>query len=78
MGASAIFLISNCVFDHSRGLALESADGALLEDVVVSNITLRDCPDTPLFLRLCARMRGPADAKVGTLRRVKISNGQQL
>jgi polygalacturonase len=66
--------ISNCVFDHSRGLALESADGALLEDVVVSNITMRDCPDTPLFLRLCARMRGPADAKPGTLRRVKISN----
>ncbi len=66
--------ISNCVFDHSRGLALESADGALLEDIVVSNITMRECPDTPLFLRLCARMRGPADAKIGTLRRVKISN----
>jgi polygalacturonase len=66
--------ISNCVFDHSRGLALESADGALLEDVVISNITMRECPDLPLFMRLCARMRGPADAKVGTLRRVKISN----
>jgi len=66
--------ISNCVFDHSRGIALESADGALLEDIVISNITLRECPDTPFFLRLCARMRGPADAKIGTLRRVKISN----
>ena len=66
--------ISNCVFDHSRGLALESADGAILEDIVVSNITMRDAPDIPLFLRLCARMRGPADAKVGTLRRIKISN----
>jgi polygalacturonase len=66
--------ISNCVFDHSRGLALESADGALLEDIVVSNITMRDCPDTPLFLRLCARMRGPSDARIGTLRRVKISH----
>jgi polygalacturonase len=66
--------ISNCVFDHSRGLALESADGALLEDIVVSNITMKDCPDTPLFLRLCARMRGPSDARMGTLRRVKISH----
>jgi polygalacturonase len=66
--------ISNCVFDHSRGLALESADGALLEDIVVSNITMRECPDTPLFLRLCARMRGPSEAKIGTLRRVKICN----
>jgi polygalacturonase len=66
--------ISNCVFDHSRGLALESADGAILEDIVVSNLTLRETGDLPLFIRLCARMRGPADAKVGVCRRIKISN----
>ena len=65
---------STDICEGSRGIALQSSDGALLEDVVVSNITMRECPDTPLFLRLCARMRGPADAKVGTLRRIKISN----
>src|SRR6185369_3050080 len=28
--------VSNCVFDYSRGLALEAVDGALLEDVTIS------------------------------------------
>src|SRR6185437_16236054 len=66
--------ISNCVFEGCRGLALESADGALLEDVAISNITMRECTNTPLFLRLCARMRGPANTPVGTLRRIYINN----
>ena len=34
--------ISNCVFDYCRGLALETVDGALLEDVTINNITMRD------------------------------------
>jgi polygalacturonase len=34
--------ISNCVFEYCRGLALETVDGGLLEDVVISNITMRD------------------------------------
>lgn len=66
--------ISNCVCEGSRGLALESADGALLEDIAISNITMRECTVSPLYLRLCARMRGPADRKVGTLRRIYINN----
>jgi polygalacturonase len=67
--------ISNCVFEGTQGLALETVDGALLEDIVVSNITMRDITSCPIFLRLGARLRGPADStKVGTLRRVLISN----
>jgi polygalacturonase len=66
--------ISNCVFDGCRGLALETVDGALLEDVTISNITMRDIVDCPIFLRLGARMRGPANVPVGKLRRVIISN----
>lgn len=66
--------ISNCVFEYCRGLALETVDGALLEDVTVSNITMRDIVNSPLFLRLGARMRGPSSASVGALRRVLISN----
>jgi polygalacturonase len=66
--------ISNCVFDYCRGLALETVDGALLEDVTISNITMRDIVNSPIFLRLGARMRGPAGASVGALRRVLISN----
>jgi len=66
--------ISNCVFNYCRGLALETVDGALLEDVTITNITMRDIGNAPIFLRLGARMRGPAGVPVGELRRVIISN----
>jgi polygalacturonase len=66
--------ISNCVFDGCHGLALESVDGALLEDFTITNITMRNVRSAPLFLRLGARMRGPAGVPVGTLRRITISN----
>ena len=66
--------ISNCVFDGCRGFALESVDGALLEDITFTGITMRDCANVPLYLRLGRRMRGPAGVPVGTLKRIIISN----
>lgn len=67
--------ISNCVFDYSRGLALEAVDGALLEDVTINNITMRDITNAPIFIRLGNRARGPKErTSVGQLRRVIISN----
>jgi polygalacturonase len=73
--------ISNCVFEGCQGLALETVDGALLEDITVSNLTMRDVISCPIFLRLGSRLRGPKGAVgtdqstvVGTLRRILISN----
>ncbi len=66
--------ISNCVFEGCQGLALETVDGALLEDIAITNITMRDITSAPIFLRLGSRMRGPAGVPVGALRRVVISN----
>lgn len=66
--------ISNCVFDHCRGLALETVDGAVLEDITITNITMRDVVNAPIFIRLGARQRGPKDAPYSQLRRVLISN----
>ena len=66
--------VSNCVFDGCRGFALESVDGALLEDITFTGVTMRDCTNTPIYLRLGRRMRGPAGVPVGTLKRVIISN----
>jgi polygalacturonase len=66
--------ISNCVFDYCRGLALESVDGALMEDITISNLTMRDISNAPIFIRLGARLRGPAGTAVGTARRIKIEN----
>jgi polygalacturonase len=66
--------ISNCVFNYCRGLALETVDGGFLEDVTITNITMRDIVNDPIFMRLGARMRGPQGTPIGQLRRVKISN----
>ena len=69
------FTITGCVFEGCMGYALETVDGALLEDITISNTTMRDLGCGPLFLRLGARLRGPKEStKVGTLRRVLISN----
>jgi len=46
----------------------------VLEDVTITNITMRDIITAPVFLRLGRRMRGPEGAPVGVLRRVIISN----
>jgi polygalacturonase len=66
--------ITNCIFDHCKGLALETVDGAALEDITISNITMRDINNSPIFVRLGARMRAPKDFPYSTLRRVIISN----
>ena len=66
--------ISNCVFDFCRGLALETVDGAMLENISISNITMRDIVNAPFFLRLSSRLRGPLGTETGALRRVIISN----
>lgn len=66
--------IANCVFEHSRGIAIETVDGALCEDITITGIAMRGALDSPVFLRLGERMRGPAGVSVGTLKRVLISN----
>lgn len=66
--------ITNCIFEDSRGLAFETVDGGVLEDVTVSNIAMRGIVDAPIFLRLGKRMRGPAGVPVGSLKRILIQN----
>lgn len=67
--------ITNCVFEGCQGFALETEDGALLEDISISNIAMRDLVSGPIFMRLGSRLRGPKETtKVGSLRRVMISN----
>jgi polygalacturonase len=66
--------ISNCVFEGCHGFALETVDGGLLEDIAITNITMRDIVSSPIFLRIGSRMRGPAGVPVGKLRRILIGN----
>jgi len=66
--------ISNCVFESCQGLAIESEDGAQVEGITFTGITMRDIRSAPLFLRLGTRLRGPAGTKPGIMRRIILSN----
>jgi polygalacturonase len=66
--------VTGCVFDYSRGLALEQVDGGVLEDVVVGNVTMRDVPNAPVFIRLGARLRAPGAGSPGVVRRITVDN----
>jgi polygalacturonase len=66
--------ISNCVFDYSRGLAIESVDGGPIEDVAISNLTMRDIVNAPVFVRLGNRARGPNQPPPGVIKRVRIDS----
>ena len=66
--------ITNCVFDECNGFALETEDGAICEDITISNVTMRGLTSGPFFLRLGRRMRGPAGTPIGTMKRILIDN----
>jgi polygalacturonase len=67
--------ISNCVFEGCLGYALESVDGALLEDITITNTTMRDLVSGPIFMRLGSRLRGPKEStKTGAMKRILINN----
>jgi polygalacturonase len=66
--------IADCVFDRSRGLALETVDGGVIEGVTVSNLVMRNICNAAIFLRIGNRARGPAGTPVGAIRHVSISH----
>jgi polygalacturonase len=66
--------VSNCIFENSFGIAIESVDGGQIEDVVITNITMKNIVTCPIFIRLGSRLRGPTGTTAGAIRRVVISN----
>ena len=66
--------ISDCIFDHSRGLAFETVDGGIIEDVSATNLTMTDINTAPIFFRIGNRARGPDHPPIGIIRRVLVSN----
>jgi hypothetical protein len=51
---------------------LETVDGGNLEEVVISNIRMREIHHAPIFFRLGARLRGPHITTAGSLRNVTV------
>jgi hypothetical protein len=66
--------VSNCVLDHCCGLAIESVDGGDIDGISVSNITMRECANSPIFIRLGNRARGPNSPAPGVVRNINISD----
>lgn len=66
--------IRNCRFERSRGLAIETVDGGVIENVTASVLTMREVTTAPLFLRLGARRRGPPGTGIGSIRGVVIED----
>ncbi|EGF92671.1 glycoside hydrolase family protein [Asticcacaulis biprosthecium C19] len=64
--------IRDCRFERSRGLALETVDGGVIEDVTVEDVILQEVTTAPLFLRVGARLRAPEGAAPGVIRRVTV------
>lgn len=67
-------LITNCRCEHSRGVLIGVVDGGDMEDVTISDMTLHEPLNHPLFVRQAARLRAPAGTTVGTCRRIAFSN----
>lgn len=66
--------IANCTFRGCRGLALEEVDGGIMENISISNLTMMDVDDYPIYITLGRRNRGPDSAGVGVVRNIVISN----
>lgn len=72
-------VLSNCVMLNREtgrpaisGIAIESVDGAHIDNVLVSNVSIQGAR-TPIFIRLGNRGRGMVTPVPGSLRRVTIS-----
>lgn len=67
--------VTNCTIYNVRctGLSIESVDGANIEGIIISNLTMENVC-CPLFLVLGRRMRAPEGTPIGTIKNVIISN----
>ena len=66
--------IRRCRFTHCRGLALETVDGAEMRDIRVSDITMNDICNSPLYIRLGDRMRAPEGFQRSKVSDIRIRN----
>ncbi|MCR4582144.1 MAG: right-handed parallel beta-helix repeat-containing protein [Prevotella sp.] len=66
--------IRRCTFTRCRGLALETVDGAAMEDVSVSDLTMSDICNSPIYIRLGNRMRAPEGFHPSSVDMIRIRN----
>lgn len=63
--------LSNCTFMYSSGLAFEEVDQGVMENIVVSNITMSHVHHYPIYITTGCRNRGPKE-------RTTVSSGADI
>lgn len=67
--------LSNCTFSHSSGLAFESVDRGVMENIYVSNVTMNHVHHYPIYITTGCRNRGPEElTHNSTANNIHISN----
>ena len=67
--------VTGCTIYDTRlkGIAIQACDGAVIEGISISNISMRNVGN-PLLIMVLHRARGPEPVKVGEIKNVSISN----
>lgn len=65
--------IEDCTFTRCRGLALETVDGGVMENIVARRLSMEEVTTAPIFIRLGDRRRGPEGTGIGAVQGVTIS-----
>lgn len=66
--------VSNSCLENCGGLHVETTDGGNIENISFSDITIRDCCDSPIFVMIGSRLRSPEGCTVGSIRGVSFCN----
>jgi polygalacturonase len=66
--------VTKCTFDSCRGLALEEVDGGLLENIKVSDLTMKNISPYAIYVTTGRRNRTPNLTTQSRLKNVVISN----
>lgn len=66
--------VSNCTFRNCHGLALEEVDGGIMQNITITNISMMNVKDYPIYITLGKRNRGPDSTTLGIAKNIMISN----
>ncbi|MCR4859732.1 MAG: right-handed parallel beta-helix repeat-containing protein [Bacteroidales bacterium] len=66
--------VRNVTFKRCRGLALETVDGAPMENIKVRHLRMDDIWNSPIYIRIGERMRGPKELPASYARNIEISD----
>jgi polygalacturonase len=66
--------VTNCTFRNCRGLALEEVDRGIMENIVISNLSMMDVSSYPIYLTTGSRNRGPATTSPSMMKNILITN----